>query len=180
MDPFKPPRKGNPTAKRGNLPMGVGHIPSPPVAYKQPGGGAPPPSGRKQHGLLQTLNKLEQESEDRAFELIRLRVGPGPLELDRSGCNCSLPLEHNNCTHTAISTTNVGYFSTPHRFGYPLAARHADSRAQAGERERGCGHSVPGHEAGERRASAGVGSCHRSPDHLGAGREVSGQPRSFG
>lgn len=82
MDPFKPPRKG--PAKRP-VQMGVGHIagPSPPSAQKPAG---PPPSGRKQHGLLQTLNKLEQESEDRAFELIRLRVRLRPAVAGSAYC----------------------------------------------------------------------------------------------
>lgn len=48
-----------------------GHSPAPP-AFGHPGA---TPSGRKQQGLLQTLSKVEQESEDRAFEIIKLRVG---------------------------------------------------------------------------------------------------------
>ena len=47
-----------------------GMSPAPPSAWKP----NHPPSGRKQQGLLQTINKLEQESENRAFELINLRV----------------------------------------------------------------------------------------------------------
>lgn len=44
-------------------------MPAPPSSQKT--GATPAVKGK---GLLQTINKLEQESEDRAFELIRLRV----------------------------------------------------------------------------------------------------------
>lgn len=79
MEPPRPsrsdkPRGTRPTARAKDA--GLGHA-VPASRFPQPPSGYPkqaPPSGRKQQGLLQTLNKLEQESENRAFELIHLRV----------------------------------------------------------------------------------------------------------
>lgn len=83
MDPFKSPKKGMGPKKPGAPPgfggHGFGMLPTPPTAYKPQA----PPSGRKQQGLLQTINKLEQESEDRAFELIRLRTLVLKLEKEK-------------------------------------------------------------------------------------------------
>lgn len=83
FNPFRapPPKKGGPGGGgrgRGYGPSGMPGfmgMPQPPSSR----GNAPGAGGAaKGKGLLQTINKLEQVSEDRAFELIRLRVSSHP------------------------------------------------------------------------------------------------------
>ncbi|MEW5303757.1 MAG: hypothetical protein WDW36_006417 [Sanguina aurantia] len=72
----------------------IGHSPAPPSVAP---GGRPRPQ-REQQGLLQTLSKVEQQSEDRAFEIIKLRTLVLRIEKEREDARATARQLTEHCT----------------------------------------------------------------------------------